>query len=102
VQAAEGEFRADEFVLCSGSRSPVVARELGFRLPMQAGQGYSLTLKNPPRLVRMPAILTEARVAVTPMDGSLRFGGTMEIAGLNEFLDSASELSTEPAPSRTQ
>ena len=30
------------------------------------------------------AILAEARVAVTPMAGALRFAGTMEIAGLNE------------------
>ena len=29
------------------------------------------------------SIFTEARVAVTPMGGSLRFGGTMEISGLN-------------------
>ena len=29
-------------------------------------------------------MLTEARVAVSPMGGALRFGGTMELSGLNE------------------
>ena len=35
-------------------------------------------------LPRICSILTEARVAVTPMGGALRVGGTMEIAGFNE------------------
>ena len=32
-------------------------------------------------------IFTEARVAVTPMGDTLRFGGTMEIAGLDERIN---------------
>jgi D-amino-acid dehydrogenase len=52
-------------------------------MEMQPGKGYSLTLPNPPRLPRTCAILTEARVAVTPMESALRFGGTMEIAGMD-------------------
>lgn len=78
-----GEIPADEFVLCAGSWSPLLARQLGLTLPIQAGKGYSLTLPNPRKLPRIPSILTEARVAVTPMGTSLRFGGTMEIAGIN-------------------
>jgi D-amino-acid dehydrogenase len=31
--------------------------------------------------------LTEARVAVSPMNGALRFGGTMELAGMNENIN---------------
>jgi D-amino-acid dehydrogenase len=80
---ALGEMSADEFVICGGSWSPALTRDLGLRLPMQAGKGYSLTLKNPRRLPKLCSILTEARVAVTPMGDTLRFGGTMEIAGLN-------------------
>lgn len=79
-----GEVEGDEFVLASGAFSPALARQLGLRLPMQAGKGYSLTLENPVELPRICSILAEARVAVTPMGGALRVGGTMEIAGLNE------------------
>ena len=87
VKTSQGEFSADEFVICGGSWSPVIARELQLRLPMQAGKGYSLTLPNPRQLPSICAILTEARVAATPMGSSLRFGGTMEIAGLNEEIN---------------
>jgi D-amino-acid dehydrogenase len=85
---AHGErFGADEFVLCGGAWSPSLARGLGLRLPMQAGKGYSLTLPRPRQLPRLCHILAEARVAVTPMGGALRFGGTMVIAGLNEDIN---------------
>ncbi|KAF0181475.1 MAG: D-amino-acid dehydrogenase [Limisphaerales bacterium] len=77
----------DEFVLCGGAWSPLLARELGLSIPMQAGKGYSLTLPKPPQLPQLCSICTEARLAVTPMGTALRFGGTMEIAGLNEDIN---------------
>ncbi len=79
-----GEIEADEFVLSGGVWSDGMIRELGLRLPMQAGKGYSVTLPNPVELPALCSILTEARVAVTPMGGSLRFGGTMEMSGTSE------------------
>jgi D-amino-acid dehydrogenase len=75
-----GEVAADEFVLAGGAWSP----ELGLRLPMQAGKGYSVTLPQPIEQPHLCSIFTEARVAATPMGNALRFGGTMEIAGMNE------------------
>ena len=32
----------------------------------------------------IPSILCEARVAITPMNGGIRFGGTMEIGKINK------------------
>jgi len=87
VATAAGELRAEEYVLCGGSWSPFLARELGLKLPMQAGKGYSLTLPNPRQRPQICAILTERRVAVTPIGDRLRFGGTMEMTGLNERIN---------------
>ncbi len=77
----------DEFVLCGGSWSPRLTESIDLRLPMQAGKGYSLTLTKPRQLPNLCSIFTETRVAVTPMGSTLRFGGTMEIAGLNEEIN---------------
>ncbi|HEX4350485.1 MAG TPA: FAD-dependent oxidoreductase [Verrucomicrobiae bacterium] len=88
VKANSGEFDFDELILCGGSWSPLLARELGLKIPIQAGKGYSLTLKQPRELPQLCSIFTEARMAVTPMGSALRFGGTMEIAGLNEDINS--------------
>lgn len=84
VRTSAGELDADEIVLCSGVWSAALATSLGLKLPMQAGKGYSLTLREPHQLPKLCSICTEARIAVTPMEGALRFGGTMEMAGLDE------------------
>jgi len=81
VLTTQGEIGGDDFVLTAGSWTPILARGLGLRLPMQPGKGYSLTLDAPRLLPRHSMILQEARVAVTPMGSSLRVGGTMELAG---------------------
>ena len=81
------EISGDEFVLCGGAWSPSVGKKLGLNLPMQAGKGYSVTHPNPAALPSICSLLSEARVAVTPMGGKLRIGGTMEIVGLDESVN---------------
>jgi D-amino-acid dehydrogenase len=83
VQTTAGDLLADEFVLAGGSWSPSMLDGLGIRLPMQAGKGYSLTLPKPRFKLTKSLIFTERRIAVTPMGGALRFGGTMELSGIN-------------------
>lgn len=87
VQTTKGLYRADAFVIAGGSWTPTFTSDLGLRLPMQAGKGYSFTLKNAQPNLKHPAILTEAKIAVTPMQSDLRFAGTMEIAGLDEKIN---------------
>jgi D-amino-acid dehydrogenase len=86
LQTNQGDVAGDTFLLAAGSWSDTLLDGLALRLPMQAGKGYSLTLAAPVQLPRKCAIFTEARVAVTPMNGQLRFGGTMEIAGRDESI----------------
>lgn len=80
-------FEADEYVIAGGAWSDQVASGLGLSLPLQGGKGYSLTLPNPRQRPTICSILVEARAAVTPMGDSLRVGGTMEIAGLDESIN---------------
>ena len=87
VKTFHGEFPADEIILCGGSWSSLLAQELGLKIPIQAGKGYSLTLPSPRELPQLCSIFTEARMAVTPMGSALRFGGTLEISGLNEDIN---------------
>ncbi len=77
------EVDAEQVVIAGGAWSPDLARELGLSLPMASGKGYSMTLEDPVQLPRVCSILTEARVAVTPIGDTLRFAGTMEIGGRN-------------------
>lgn len=83
VLTSSGEMRADEFVLAGGSWSPGLVRPLGIRLLVEAGKGYSVTIRRPDRKPLIPMILSEARVALTPLGDTFRVAGTMEIAGLD-------------------
>lgn len=89
LNVGDEKLIAHQVVIASGSWSSKLAEKLGLTLPMQAGKGYSLTLANPRQLPQICAIFSEARMAITPMGNSLRFGGTMEIAGLNENINPA-------------
>lgn len=84
-----GPIPADHVILCGGSWTTNRAADLGLNLPLQAGKGYSLTLEHPRERPALCSILTEARIAVTPIGNNLRFGGTMEIAGLQETINPA-------------
>ncbi len=83
VRTMSGDYVADEFVLAGGSWSPDIVRDLGIKLLVQAGKGYSVTIPKKKTSPAIPLIFSEARVAVTPMGETIRFAGTMEIAGLD-------------------
>jgi D-amino-acid dehydrogenase len=87
VITSEGDFTFDEVVLAAGIWSKDLAKTLGLSLPMQAGKGYSFTLPEVKKNIRVPSIFLEARVAVTPMGNSLRFGGTMELCDINSDIN---------------
>jgi D-amino-acid dehydrogenase len=83
VLTTRGDFHPGQIVLAAGACSPVIARELGLRLPVQAAKGYSITVKSPPTSPKHPLFLAEGKVAVTPMGERLRFSSTLELAGLD-------------------
>jgi D-amino-acid dehydrogenase len=88
-ELGENVLKTDQLVIATGSWSPIVAKSLGIGLPIQAGKGYSVTYNQiPDKTLNIPSILLEARVAITPMSEQLiRFGGTMEIGGLNDQIN---------------
>ena len=92
IQSEKREIEADEFILASGAYSPILAKKLGLNLPVLSGKGYSITLKNVKNQLQTPSILSEAKVAVTPMGDDLRFAGTMELTN--------QDLSVNPAKLR--
>lgn len=77
------EWKADQYVLATGSWSPAVAKLLGLNISLMPGKGYSFMEDEPEQRMSIPALLCEARVAITPMNGQIRYGGTMEIAKIN-------------------
>ena len=100
VDSADGRIEADAFVIAAGALSPQWQSQLGCRLPIQPGKGYSITMPRPARCPAVPMIFEEHRVAVTPFQSGYRLGSTMEFAGYDstirperiELLKSAARL----------
>ncbi|HZG99993.1 MAG TPA: FAD-dependent oxidoreductase, partial [Flavisolibacter sp.] len=87
VHTENGEYDADLVVMAGGSWLPQLAKMAHLNIPLMPGKGYSFTQKDPVKKLRVPAILCEARVAITPMNGYMRYGGTMEIAPVNNKIN---------------
>ena len=84
---SQGEIAADLFVLSTGAWTPLLNGELGCKIPIQPGKGYSITMPRPARCPAYPLILEEHRVAITPMQSGYRIGSTMEFAGYDDTLN---------------
>jgi len=83
VVAGDKEYTGDTYLVAGGSWSPAIAKLAGINIPLMPGKGYSFMVHQPIKKMTIPAILAEAKVAITPMNGSIRFGGTMEVRKIN-------------------
>ena len=79
VRTSAGEFEAEQVILAAGALSPSVAKDLKLNIPIQPARGYSLTVSANQQMPSHALILGERRVAVSPVDGLLRFTGRLEV-----------------------
>jgi D-amino-acid dehydrogenase len=71
----------DELVIATGALTPLLARQLGCRLPIQPGKGYSITMPRPQPCPTMPLVFVQHKVAASPMVSGYRLGSMMEFNG---------------------
>jgi len=79
LATSHGTLRASQYVLATGSWSKDLARQLRLSIPILGGKGYSLIV--PPLSVqpKVPMMLVERKIAITPRKDSLRIAGTLEL-----------------------
>ncbi|MCR5869557.1 MULTISPECIES: D-amino acid dehydrogenase [unclassified Sphingomonas] len=93
VQTSKGVIRGDAYLLALGSHSPLLARQVGVRLPIYPVKGYSITL----RVADMDSapvstLLDETyKIAITRLGKRIRVGGMAEISGYDRSLPSRRE-----------
>jgi D-amino-acid dehydrogenase len=89
VQTTRGEFYPRTVVLAAGVDSAPLARKLAIRLPIEAGKGYSFSIPSTFFQPSRALLFSEAKVAVTPFVDKVRFGGTLELSGLDNTIKAA-------------
>jgi len=87
VNTVAGKFAADTFIMATGAWVPETVRQLGLNLPVQPGKGYSITMERPGICPKIPCVLYEKNMVVTPWKSAYRLGGTMEFSGYSTTLN---------------
>lgn len=79
IRTSAGEFEAEQVILAAGALTPSAARGLKLNIPIQPARGYSMTMSANKQMPSHALILGERRIAVSPVDGLLRFTGRLEV-----------------------
>ncbi len=77
----------DAVILAAGAWSGRASAIFGTSLPVRAGKGYAIDCAPPPVALRSMVNLSDAKVAVTPLDNRLRLAGTMEFGPHDEAIN---------------
>ena len=74
--------RWTQIVIAAGAWAPQLLRPLGMLLPIESQRGYHAQFAGAQNLISRTVVLADKKVFIAPMEGGLRVGGTVEIAGL--------------------
>ncbi len=79
IQTSKGEMQADVFVLAAGSWSQSLASDLALDVPILGGKGYALIVDRLQSQPKIPIMIVDRKIAITPRQDSLRIAGTLEL-----------------------
>jgi D-amino-acid dehydrogenase len=82
-------LRADAAVVACGSYSTALMRQVGVRLPIYPGKGYSATLNliQPEAAPQVSLLDDQRKIAISRLGQQLRVAGTIELGGFDLALD---------------
>jgi D-amino-acid dehydrogenase len=87
VATAAGKRSGRDVLLALGPWSAPMLEQVGLRIPVQPGKGYSITYSRPSLAPHIPLVLRERSVCVTAWDSGFRLGSTMEFSGYDTSLN---------------
>lgn len=79
VLTSQGNIRARQVVVATGSWSKSLASMLRLRVPILGGKGYAMIVPTLEKQPQYPIMLVEKKIAITPRENSLRIAGTLEL-----------------------
>lgn len=87
VHTTRGVYRSDQLIVAAGAHTPAALKGLGVRVPIQPAKGYSLTFEQRPGMPKIPIILEEGHLAMSPLEKTFRISGILELCGLDRTID---------------
>ncbi|HEX6354042.1 NAD(P)/FAD-dependent oxidoreductase [Actinophytocola sp.] len=86
LRTNQGDLACGAVVIAAGMWSPGLLRRIDRPLPVQAGKGYSFTVDLDPAPAHT-LYFGDHNLVASPMNGTTRIAGTMELSGNNNRLD---------------
>jgi D-amino-acid dehydrogenase len=87
VRSDTERIPVDAVILAAGAWSGYASAMFGVALPVRAGKGYAVDCAPLPVALRTMINLSDAKVAVTPLDTKVRLAGTMEFGPHDESVN---------------
>jgi D-amino-acid dehydrogenase len=87
VKTEDGVYEADQLILAAGSWTPQLTKGLGTKLILQPAKGYSVTIPWTGTGMKIPCLVTDQKISITPMPGGIRFSGTLGLQGYDLSVD---------------
>ena len=81
VSSSQGELTADRVVIAAGIWSAEILANLGIRIPLEAGKGYSVTATGRGTKPQRALKLAEPNVSCSPFEEAVRISGIFELGG---------------------
>jgi D-amino-acid dehydrogenase len=86
LHTTQGPIEAEHVIMATGAWSKDVARRLGLSLPVLGGKGYSMHIEMHENKPKIPIMIVERKIAITPRATHL-FGPSVRVAGTLELVD---------------
>lgn len=87
LKGEKGSYRVDAAVIAAGYQSGQILKTLGVSVPLGTERGYHIIVDHKPLNFDMAFGSHERGFFITPMEGGLRFAGTVEFATANKEYD---------------
>ncbi|MNJ96732.1 D-amino acid dehydrogenase small subunit [compost metagenome] len=79
VLTSQGEIKAKQVIVATGSWSKSLARLLRLKVPILGGKGYAMIVPALEKQPQYPIMIVEKKIAITPRENTLRIAGTLEL-----------------------
>lgn len=83
LRAGGSVHDAEVAIVAAGIHSRALARQLGDRVPLESERGYHLEVESDSVQISRPIGDLDYKYFVSPVNGRLRFAGTVEIGGVD-------------------
>ncbi|MBO1074102.1 NAD(P)/FAD-dependent oxidoreductase [Roseomonas marmotae] len=81
IRGEAGHHAADSVAIAAGAWSARLLAPLGYRIPLESQRGYHVMLPRAGLQLGRCIVPADRKVFITPMEGGIRVGGTVEFGG---------------------